>query len=304
MAFTDWPDGKKHSISYAQHLQNMRASGGNPLTLPPPPVGTYDPAIDYNASAANRGFTQTGNDAQTAFEQGQQNYGLDLGDLTQGRDYTLGDLLTGHTREGEDYTRATGDLTRQYGILGHQQAQGAAKQGVTSEGLLAQSQAVRAANQGRDQGVLDTQHARAGEDYTTNVGRTNTAFDQGKTRLDLGNARTFGGFNGQTIVNPLTGQPEIGSLLTQLTRAGGENTEYQSFAGGQRAQQAAAGGFVSPLLNTIPGGYIGKTPLTGQQYQGGLLLESMLRASAKQQGKPYEEVARGAGYDPVTLKRL
>lgn len=304
MAFTDWPDGKKHSISYAQHLASMRAANGNPLTLPPPPVGTYDPGIDYNASAAQRGYGQTANDAQTAFEQGQQDYGLGLGDLTTGRDRNLADLGTGHDRATQDYFQAYKDTAHNYGILGHQQAQAAAHQGVQSAGLLAQSAAARAGNMRREEDVLDTNYRRGSEDFNTGVGRVNQDFTRGKLGLDLTNARAFGGFNGQTINNPLTGQPEFGSLLTQLTRAGGENTEYQSFAGGQRAQQSAANGYVSPLLNTIPGAYIGKTPVTGQQYQGGLLLESMLRASAKQQGKPYEDVARGAGYDPVTLRRL
>lgn len=292
--------------SYAAYLTRLRAESGNPLTLPAPPVGTYDQAIDYNAGAAQRGYGQTYNDAQTAFEQGQQDYGLGVGDLTRGRDRTLADLLTSNTRANIGYNNATADTVRQYGILGHQQAQNAARQGITSQGLLAKSASIRAQNQGLDQSRLDLQHGYDTEDYNRGVARTGEDFTRGKLGLDLGNARAFGGFNGTSILNPLTGQPEFGSLLTQLTRAGTENNAYQTAAAGQRASQAAAGGYQSPLTqpNGAQYGYIGKAPATAQQYQAGLPLEAMLRASARQQGKSYEEVARGAGIDPVTLRRI
>jgi hypothetical protein len=282
----------------------MRAKAGSPLTLPAPPVGTYDPAIDYNADASNRGFGQLQNDAQTRFEQGQQDYGLGLGELTQGRDYNLADIGTGEKRLGEDYGFRSSENTRQYGILGRQQAEGAAQRGVTSAGLLGKSAAVRGANQTREQGQIDLSRDRGMEDFGTQRTRTNTAFDQGKTRLDLGNAREFGGFNGQTILNPLTGKPEFGSLITGVTRAGTENTAFQAAAGGQRAGQAAASEYSSPLLKPIGGIAIGGTPLTGQQYQNGLLMEAMVRGSAKQQGKTVEEVARAVGVDPVTFQKI
>lgn len=289
MAFSDWPDGSKnHKISYAAHLANLRAAAGNPLSLPKPPVGTYDSALDYQSGAANRGFTQTQNDAATSYEQGQQDYGLGISDLGRSTD-----------RLNQDYGTQTADLGRSYGILGHQQAQSAAQRGITSQGLLGQSNAIRGANQQHDQTALDLTHTRGLED----IGRQ-------RTGLDLANARTFGGYDGHTILNPLTGNPEIGSLLTGLTRAGSENTFYQGALGQQMAGQAAANGYISPLTQPIrnaPGQGtvgIGGSPLTGQQYQSGLFLESILRNTAHQQGKSYEQVAREQGFDPVTLKRI
>lgn len=302
--YSDWPDGKKHSIPYATHLANMRAKAGTPLTLPAPPVGTYDPAIDYNAKASQRGFDQLGNDAQTRFEQGGQDYGLNLGDLTRGRDWTQADILRDAGRSREDFDAQAGNIRRQFGILGRQQAEGAAQRGVTSQGLLGKSTAVRNENQGRDLETLGVADRRAQQDYGQAYSRTGTQYDQGKTRLDLGHAREFGGFNGQTILNPLTGQPEFGSLLTGVTRAGAENTAFQSSSGQQRAGQAAAGGYVSPLLSPIGGIAIGGTPLTGQMYQGGMLIEAMVRGSAKQQGKSVEEVARAVGVDPRTWQKI
>lgn len=302
--YRDWPDGKPHTIPYAQYLERERAKAGNPLTLPAPPVGTYDPSIDYNASAAQRGFDQTSNDAQTTFEQGQQDYNLNLGDLTRGKDWTLQDLNTSEFRLNEDYGLRSAENTRQYGILGRQQAEGAAQRGVTSAGLLGKSNQVRGENQGRDQAQINLGRDRGLQDVGRQRERTNETFNQNKTRLNLGNARQFGGFNGQTILNPLTGQPEFGSLITGVTRAGTENTSYQAAAGGQRAGQAAANGYVSPLLAPVGGVGIGRTPLTGQQYQSGMLAESMVRDIARRTGKPVDEVARGAGIDPNTWQRL
>ena len=43
-----------------------------PSELPPPPIGTYDPSLDYNAGAAQRGYDQTVHDAETAYDQGLQ----------------------------------------------------------------------------------------------------------------------------------------------------------------------------------------------------------------------------------------
>jgi len=265
-----WADGTWHSKPQATGPAKGLSVGSLPNILPDPPVGTYDPAIDYNAGAANRGYSQTLNDAQTAYEQGQQDYGIGLGDLTRGRDRTLADLLTGRDwgladnatgrdRLRQDYGLATENLGRQYGILGRQQAEGAAQRGITSAGLLGKSTQVRGANQARDQSSLNlsrdrgladsqTQETRISRDYSRGEGRTNEDFTRGKLGLDIGNARTFGGFNGQTILNPLTGQPEFGSLLTGVTRAGGENTAFQTAASQQRAAGAQSMGYVSPLL--------------------------------------------------------
>jgi hypothetical protein len=236
--------------------------------LPPPPAGTYDPAIDYNAQAAQRGYENQREDAATLYQQGQEDYGLDLGDLTRSRDYTLADLLTGRNRNItdlatskartlQDFDTSYRDVDRQYGILGRQQAESAAQHGITSQGLLHKSAKVRSDNKQLDQDQLtrsknravediETNAGRVEQDYGTNTGRANTAFDLGKTRLDLGLSRTFGGYGGNTILNPITGQPAVGSLLTSLARAGTENTLYQSFSDRQRAQQAADNGYLPP----------------------------------------------------------
>jgi hypothetical protein len=243
-------NGPDASARWAAYLtgQPFAEKGLPPGSAPlgPPPVGTYDPAIDYNAAGANRGYEQTRDDAATAYEQGQQDYGIGLGDLTRGRDRSLADLLTGEGRLKEDYGTQSQDRIRQFDILGRQQGERAAQQGVTSQGLLRKSEVVRDQNAKLVQSGIDTAYNRGVQDIGTSRTRVGEDFDRGKLGLDLGNARTFGGYGGNVINNPLTGAPAFGSLLTSLTRAGGENNAFQTYSAGQRSSQAAAGGYVAP----------------------------------------------------------
>jgi hypothetical protein len=271
-----WPDGSWHSRPQSNPLadqawgaiglyQDAQRNGQATPTLeaatrllidnkPPtegaPPPGTYDSILDYNAGAGTRGLAQTQNDAQTLFDQGQEDYGLGLGDITRNRDWRLEDLGTSRNRLAENYYGNTAENERQYGILGRRQAEGAAQRGVTSAGLLGKSNAVRAENQGRDQSLLDRSWHQGLEDIGKEEGRTNTLFDRSKTGLDLGNARQFGGFNGALINNPLTGKPYTGSLATGVQRAFTENEAFQGGILGQKVDQAKAGGYVAPLTGT------------------------------------------------------
>lgn len=252
-----WSDGSWHSITEAEHQSDVGggtvgignqvltptqyANGdllnamlgkpaGTPIAgyTPPsqaaPPVGTYDPSIDYNAGASQRGYDNASDDAATQYEQGQQAYGL-----------SKGDIATALANENADYGTQTGNLTNSYRILGDQEAEKAAQSGITSAGILGQSTAVRGANQAHDQSALDTTHSR-------NVAGLN----EDQTKLDLSNADTYGGFNGATLLDSLTGQPVVGSLVTQLTRSGVENQAFQNSSAAERSQQAAAMQYAPP----------------------------------------------------------
>ena len=205
-----------------------------PTTLPPPPPGTYDPALDYQAGAANRGLTYQQNDAQTQFEQGTEDYNAASKNLLTNEQRTLADLLT-----------QEGDVRHNYTVLGHQQADAAAAHGITSAGLLALSASKRAANQAHDLAPLTLAESRTKEDYTTN-----------KNALDAQYARTFGGFNGTTLTDPYTGQSVVGSLVTSLGRGGTENTFYQQGLLGQKVFQAQQGGYIAPSVQTDALGHV------------------------------------------------
>lgn len=183
----------------------------SPPTLSAPPPGTYDPTIDYESGAANRGYQYQQDDAATQFETG-----------TQQHNATLADLL-----------RQEGDVRQNYTVLGHQQADAAAAHGITSAGLLALSAGKRATNQAHDLVPLTAAENAENSNY----------------------AHTFGGYNGQTMVDPYTGQPVVGSLVTSLGRAGIENTAYQTGLSGQKVYQAQQGGYVAPSVLTNATGF-------------------------------------------------
>jgi len=217
-----------------------------PLPLGPPPPGTYDPAIDYNAGASQRGYQNQFDDAATLYEQGREDYGLNVGDLTRNLTRGQQDLTRNQSRLLEDYGLAKAELGRQYGILGRQQGERAAQQGVTSSGLLGKSARVRATNQERERMNLQRTKDRGVQDIGTAWNRLGEDYTQGKTRLDLGFGRVFGGFQGNQFTNPLTGRPMVGSLLTGTTRAATENQQFQTFSDQQRAYQAADNGYIAP----------------------------------------------------------
>jgi len=191
-----------------QHGQMPPKKGNqNPLGLPLPPQGTYDPALDYNSQASSLGLQQTRDDAATAFEQGQEDYGLN----TQ-------NLLTQRNNQIED-------IKRNYNVLGHQQADHAAQQGITSQGLLA----------------LSAQKRMGNENFE--AGRVDQGYNQQKQQLDLNYARQFGGYGGNVINDPLTQQPVFGLLATQVARAGDADSKYQHAIDAQKIYGAQQNGY-------------------------------------------------------------
>jgi hypothetical protein len=110
-----------------------------------PPAGTYDPGLDAQSGAIDRGQLYSTQDLETAGSRAEQDYGVQQHQLTTGRDQSLADLLTGHTRAGEDYSTSSTRLGenhatnlesigRNYQRLGVSQAGAANQRGVATEG--------------------------------------------------------------------------------------------------------------------------------------------------------------------------
>lgn len=197
-----------------------------------PPSGFYDPALDAQGRAGSRGLAQLLQDLGKAGTRAEDQLGIDKGQINQGADWSLADLLTGKNREGEDYGTATKDLGTQYQRQGESQAGAAIQAGVATEGgTLAAAAAKRAANQAHDQAGLDTQHARFGEDYATQAGpdgRINTV-----RRQQLGDADRQYGYG--VVDRADTGQ-----------RATAENTFFGQDVNAQKLYQAGQQGWVAP----------------------------------------------------------
>jgi hypothetical protein len=178
-----------------------------------PPTGSYDPALDAQLGAANRGLFDQGQDTQTQRER-------------LGTDYNLqrGDLITAEDRATQDHQRALDMLTRNYSQLANRQAQGQARAGVMGGGAVLQAAAKRAANRALEQAPIDTAYSRFTADNQSAQGR-----------LALQMAPPDAG-------NPLGGRA-FQDLNTGFTRAQREGSQFGLDTAAEKAYQASGAGW-------------------------------------------------------------
>jgi hypothetical protein len=200
----------------------------HPYVPPLPPAGSYDPALDAQRSAANRGILDTRQDTELGLGRAGQDYGLGVEDLQRGQTRGTEDLDRTQQRGDEDYGRNTQLLQRSFNILAGQQAQAQRQMGVSTGGAVLQAAAKRQANQGIQQQGLDLAHTRLGEDVAR--GRTRLGEDTGEGigRLGLGYNR------------------QVTDFTTGLSRANRENTAFGLDVNAQRYFQAAQSGWQPP----------------------------------------------------------
>jgi hypothetical protein len=233
-----------------------KKKGFTPFKAPVnPPPGTYDPAIDAQVRAAQRGYGDLGQDytvgktrAQddylTATQNDQTDYQNALGDLTQTHDRSLADLLLGRTRGTEDYGTSLANLSRGYQTLGNAQggtitqAGGGSFQG----GALLQALQKRQANEAIDRAPIDTNYNRFLTDSQTQEGRVNQDFATGSSRLQDELNRQLGALS----LNLDRAYGDQGDQTVALARAGRENTAFGIDATASRWGQAAGTGYTAP----------------------------------------------------------
>lgn len=147
--------------------------------LPAPPVGSYDPALDYEAGTAKRGFGWTLEDIGPG-GQGTITIGGETFDAqTPGRFRVRAttDYNTNKARLAQQKQWGLDDIDLSYDRLGSSQAQGAAARGVTSSGIMAQSKAARDANEGRETFRFTEQSNQADIDLDKGYQRQNEDWD-------------------------------------------------------------------------------------------------------------------------------
>lgn len=256
-----------------------------------PPAGTYDPALDAQERAAQRGYQdlladierQRGYDYTDTYDptigsiaeltRGRDdsllnlNRGLERGvfDLTRSRDRGLQDIGTSRTRGEEDYGRSVEELQRNFRILGGQQTEAARAMGVQRGGALAQSARKRAENEAfervpLDRGIarlrqdLTRDETRLGEDFTTQKGRIDQDYWTNILRLD----RDYNVDVQRANTNYARGEEGRG---VQQSRAGRELGEYRLDTNQQRFFQATQSGYELP---TRPANEITRAGQTAQ----------------------------------------
>ena len=224
-------------------------------TILRPPPGSYDPVLDANERAANRGLKnllwdtdRQGERLSTDFTLGQSDlarqraeFGEDITTQRQGveRSYgrSLSDLLTERTQTGEDYTRNLAQLQRNYDQLGNQQAQRMRQVGVQAGGARAQAARKRAANQAWEKAPVDTSYNRAMQASQTNEARLGEDKQLSLDEILRNEQRGYGQLDrsgGELNLNYGRGAED---LSVQLQRAQRENVAYgQDVAASRQAQ--------------------------------------------------------------------
>lgn len=244
--------------------------------MPEAPAGSYDPAIDAQVGAVNRGLADQVYDFNTGQARDLTDYGTGQAQIQRGYDRGVEDvgarrsaldtsfargIAALDTRGGralEDYRTNVGLLQRRYGQLADSQRQGASRAGVTvlGSGAFLQAAAKRAANQGIEQGALDTGLGRTQQDIATERGQLtedhttqgslldrlmgrlgeDTAYQRGQLDLQLAPPSADNPYGGRRSQDRVTG----------LTRALREGSAFGLDASSQRYAQAAANGWRPP----------------------------------------------------------
>lgn len=198
----------------AQRQGNINATlaaGNSPFQpfkpyQPPDPAGYYDPALNAQQGAANRGYGDTQDDISLAGTRAGADYGLQLGQLQ-----------TQEGNENYDYKRNTDLLARATAQLGRQQGEKARQYGVTSGGIALLSAAKRQDNQRLQQQSLDTAHSRSITGLDDQIGLLGVNYNRGIT-----------------------------DRTTTLSRAGRENTQFGVDTTKEKAYQADQAGYIAP----------------------------------------------------------
>lgn len=224
-------------------------------TLLRPPPGSYDPALDAQERAANRGLGDLVLDTEKSGSRSLTDYLLGQGDLTRqrgefGEDVagqraglessygrSLSDLLTERTQAGEDYTRNLAQLQRNYDRLGSAQAGQQRKAGVSAGGAGAQAARKRSENQAWERAPIDTGFGRFNE--ASKLAETRLGEDKATSLANILQAerRGYGDLDRAGGTANLNYQRGTEDLTSQLARAKVENTFYgQDIAAARQAQ--------------------------------------------------------------------
>lgn len=131
-----------------------------------PPSGYFDPALDAEERASQRGLFDLTQDVGTQNLQSRNDF-----------DFGLGQIGTQRARGAEDYGRSVAELDRSYANLATRQAETARASG-NRGGAVAQGLRKRMANEAFDRAPIDTNFKRSNENLDTQQGRLGVEFQR------------------------------------------------------------------------------------------------------------------------------
>lgn len=218
-----------------------------------PPPGWYDPTLDAQERAANRGLGDFRADTSKGQERADSDYSLGQTRIGDSFGRSLADLMTSRSRTLADTATAQQGLDRRYTQLGSAQAQAGNAAGLFGGGFLQAAARARAGNKGIEQAGLDTAASRAAEDSRTSETRLGVDKTNSLADLGLGYAR---------------GNEDRTTALARATR---ENTFFGQDTGAQRSYEAAQAGYIPP----------GPKPITPKFGRGGQTVVDRMRKARR-----------------------
>lgn len=211
-----------------------------------PPFLSFDPAIEAQRRAAQRGLQDTEADVKTEQHFSEKNLAQALRDIRTNTSRKRGginrdafraerkftneeeDVNKKGQRGNEDFDTQLANIGRQFAQLGHRQGEAANAAGVLDTGTMAAAGAARAGNQRLAEAPINTGRERLNEDLATALGRLSTG------RADLGE--------------------DTGRALTQLTqdrnrerKGNRQKTARETFLSDRKLERARREGAISDV---------------------------------------------------------
>jgi hypothetical protein len=187
------PKAKYGSSGYAKAFTKFgslgqRRGAAKKVTLGRPPPGTYDPDLDAQERAAQRGYGNTIEDVGRARERASSDFGLGEGEI--GRQYgeNLSDLIKSRSQGTQDYQTNLQTIARDFSQLGNVQAQRGRQAGLGG-GFAMQAQRKRAANEAITRAPVDLGFQRFMEGSKLAETRLGEAKKREAGQLGLGYSR-------------------------------------------------------------------------------------------------------------------
>lgn len=195
--------GKGRAYTRGYDVGTSTDPSGTTFSLPP--FMSYDPSINAEIRANQRGiqdinqdfktqrkidrqdYRQTRKDIQRTFKRGRQDLKFGAKQARRGFKESREDIRQTAQRGREDFRLQLADTFRKYGIQASNQAQSANQRGVGAGGTLAAGAAIREANLGRDVGKLELARQRQLEDIATALQRLGK--DKREFRTEYGRSR-------------------------------------------------------------------------------------------------------------------
>jgi hypothetical protein len=161
---------------------------GRKVTLGRPPPGSYDPDIDAQERAAQRGYGNTIEDLGRARERASTDFGLGETEISRQYGENLSDLIKQRTEGTADYHTNLQSIARNFSQLGNVQAQRGRQAGLGG-GFAAQAQRKRAANEAITRAPVDLGFQRFMEGSQLAERRLGEAKQRETGQLGLGQIR-------------------------------------------------------------------------------------------------------------------